>query len=150
ADFPNLWPTPFPGTNRVYRGAGRPSRLVLPVVPTRDGRDEAVLAPAPGGAAPYRLSPDERPWELVQDVLGDRTGLRTLTRGVRVPHPSTRITEEARLELWASNRDPADVTATGKHHRRIVRRDGVTAVDTTCVVRSTATAFHVTIDLRVA
>ena len=38
ADFPNLWPTPFPGANRVHRGAGTPSRLLLPVVPSRRAR----------------------------------------------------------------------------------------------------------------
>ena len=36
ADFPNLWPTPYLGTNRVYRDSGRESYLELPVVPTRD------------------------------------------------------------------------------------------------------------------
>ena len=36
ADFPNLWPTPYNGTNRVYRDSGRVSYLELPVVPTRE------------------------------------------------------------------------------------------------------------------
>ena len=50
ADFPNLWPTPYNGTNRVYRDAGRESYLELPVVPTRD---------APAGELP----PDEMAYE---------------------------------------------------------------------------------------
>ena len=33
ADFPNLWPTPYRATNRVYRGGAHLSRVVLPVVP---------------------------------------------------------------------------------------------------------------------
>jgi hypothetical protein len=98
----------------------------------------------------YRLAPDEQPWELVQDVLGDRTGLRTLTREVKRPSPTTEVTAEARLQVWASNRDPADVSATGDHRWRIVRSHGVTTVDTTCAIRSTEIAFHATIDLRVA
>src|SRR5207247_2064099 len=32
ADFPNLWPTPYRATNRVYRGGTHLSRVVLPVV----------------------------------------------------------------------------------------------------------------------
>ena len=91
ADFPNLWPTPFPGTNRVYRGAGTPSRLLLPVVPIRQPDDEAAPTPAVAPVSPYTLGPDERPWELVHDVLGDRTGLRTVpeTCAARPRRPSS-------------------------------------------------------------
>jgi len=98
---------------------------------------------------PYTLGPDERPWELVHDVLGDRTGLRTVTRDVRRPTPTAELTTEARLSMWASNRDPADVVATGEHRRRFVRADGTITVDTGCTLRSTASAFHLTIDLDV-
>ena len=38
ADFPNVWPTPQPGRNEVHRGAGTPSRLVVPVVLRRGAR----------------------------------------------------------------------------------------------------------------
>jgi putative CocE/NonD family hydrolase len=149
ADFPNLWPTPFPGANRVHRGAGTPSRLLLPVVPSRQPDDEAAPTPAVAPVSPYRLGPDERPWELAHDVLGDRTGLRTVTRDVRRPTPTAELTTEARLSMWASNRDPADVVATGEHRRRFVRAGGTITVDTGCTLRSTASAFHLTIDLDV-
>jgi hypothetical protein len=76
---------------------------------------------------------------VVHDLLNDRTGLKTYTGG------ST--SNYAKLEVWASNRNPAEVVATGKHNRRIVRSDGVITVDTCCTLRSTETAFHVTIDL---
>ena len=149
ADFPNLWPTPFPGTNRVYRGAGAPSRLLLPVLPIQQPIDNARPQPAAASVRPYALGPDERPWELVHDVLGDRTGLRTLTRDVRRPTATAELTSEARLSMWASNRDPADVVATGEHRRRLVRADGTLTVDTGCTLRSTVSAFHLTIDLDV-
>ena len=45
ADWPNVWPTPLPATNYVYRGVGRTSRLILPVVPPQ------------GSAAPPQFSP---------------------------------------------------------------------------------------------
>ena len=131
-------------------GPGAPSRLLLAVVPLKPPRDEAQFKIPPAATHVYHLAPDARPWEVVHDVLGARTGLRTLTREVRRPRPGTEVTAEARLEHWASTRDPADVAATGTHHRRIVRTDGVTTVDTRCALRSTATAFHVTIDLQVA
>jgi hypothetical protein len=85
----------------------------------------------------------------VRDAPGDRTGVRTLTREVERPSPTTEVAAEARPERWASGRDPADAAATGARHRRTVRTDGITTVDTRCAVRSTASAFHVTIDLQV-
>ncbi len=153
ADFPNLWPTPYPGVNRVYRGADHPSLLILPVVPLRktvEGKlptDEAAFERVESPINVYRLSPDEPPWQIIHDVLGDRMGLRTHTAGTSRVSPTTEVTTDAQLEVWASNRNPADVVATGKHHRRIVRNDGTITVDTSCCVRSTETAFHVTIDL---
>jgi len=150
ADFPNLWPTPYAGTNRVYRDAAHPSQLLLPVVPTKDAKNEREFAPSPASVSVYRLSASEPPWEIVHDVLGDRVGLKMRTRSMTRANPNTDITHEASLEVWASNRNPADVVATSKHHRRIVRADGVTTVDTHCCLRSVDTTFHLMIDLNVA
>jgi hypothetical protein len=152
SDFPNLWPTPKPGVNRVHFGPEHPSRLILPVVPPRETSEDFPawnLEPVTVDPAVYRLSPGEPPWEIAQDLLNDRTILRTHTRGTGRANLTTEITNEAKLEVSASNRDPADVVAMGRHHRRIVRADGVTTVDTLCILRSTETAFHVTIDLDV-
>jgi hypothetical protein len=150
SDFPNLWPTPKPGTNRVYHGPEYPSRLILPVVPRAASAQQPDFAAVSSSVGAYQLAPNEAPWEIAQDVLNDRTVLRTHTRGTGRANPTTEITSDAWLEVTASNRDPADVVATGRHHRRIARVDGVTTVDTLCRLRSTATAFHVTIDLNVA
>ena len=59
------------------------------------------------------------------------------------------VTDEGKLDLWACNDRPADVAASGHHHRRIVRRDGIYIIDSGCILRSTETAFHLTIDLRI-
>ena len=155
ADFPNLWPTPYPGINRVYRDTKRPSWLTLPAVPPRNATngnlpaDEATFEPLEVNANVYQLSPDAQPWLIVHDVLGDRTGLQTHTRVTSRVSPTTEVTNDARLEVWAHNCHPADVVAMSRHHRRIVRSDGTTTVDTCCCVKSTETAFHVTIDLHI-
>lgn len=154
ADFPNLWPTPFRGRNRVYRSADRPSRISLPVVPVRaveEGKlpaDEISFG-AGEDAAVYGLAPDEPAWEIVRDVLGNRTGLRMVTRNTGKVSAHMEVTNERRLQLWASDDDPARVSATGRHRRRIVRDDATYVVDSNCIVRSTETAFHVTIDLHI-
>jgi putative CocE/NonD family hydrolase len=154
ADFPNLWPTPYRGTNRLYRDAVRPSCLDLPVLATRS-TDNGVMPPdeidfIPAGAvSPYALAPDERVWEVVSDVLGRRQGLRTQTSGTVRVSSQLAIESERLLEVWASEENPADVSAVGKHLRRIVRQDGVTRVDAVCSLRSTETVFHLTIQLEV-
>jgi hypothetical protein len=155
ADFPNLWPTPYRGKNRVYRSAKQPSRLVLPLVPLRPAQGGGLPANElqfEGGkeAAPYALAPNEPVWQIVHDLLGDRTGLKTVQRGVARVSPTTEVKSERLLELWASNSDPADVVAVGQHLRGIVRQDGVTRVDACCTLKSTETAFHLTIELNIA
>ena len=149
ADFPNVWPTPFPGSNLLYRSQAYPSRLVLPLVRTKPRQDEVTFAPSPTTVGVHQGAPDAPPWEIAHDVLRDRTGLRIVTRDVSRPRPDTEITYDARLDLWASNRDPADVVAKGSHLQRIARPDGITIVDAGCTIRSTETAFHVIIDLHV-
>jgi hypothetical protein len=150
ADFPNVWPTPLPGTNRLYRGAQTPSRLHVPVVPTGTGTDEAEYSPPQEETSEeHRHSPRQAPWEVVHDVLGERVGLKVRTVDVEHPNESTELTSDERLELWASNRDPADVVATAHQHHRFLRDDRVTTVDTDCVLHSTTTAFDVTIQVLV-
>lgn len=155
ADFPNLWPTPYRGTNRVYRDAAHPSRLVLPTVPVRAGASSGALpadelAYAPGEEAEaYALSPDERVWDIVRDVMGQRTGLLMKQRKTSRLGADTEVTNERILDVWASDVDPAEVAAKGRHFRRIVRRDGEIRVDAICSVRSTVDAFHCTTDLAV-
>ena len=150
ADFPNLWPTPYRGANRI----GHASQLVLPLLQSRPAttgelpRDEADFR-AGNEVEVYDLGPHEPPWEIVQDVLGDRTGLNTRERNVVRVSTDMEIENQRQLEVWASNRDPADVVATSQHVRRIVRRDGTTSVDTRCTLKSTVEAFHLSIDLSI-
>ena len=155
ADFPNLWPTPYPGTNRVYRDNGRQSYLELPVVPTRPAPagqlppDEMEYEPSAHPIKYPEVSPREVPWEITQDMMRDRTGLRLYRVDESRASPDMTVKLESRLEVWANNRDPAATTAIGKHLRTITRTDGVINIDTCANVRSTEDAFHVAIDLDV-
>ena len=155
ADFPNLWPTPYHGTNRVYRESGRESYLELPVVPTRHAAagevpsDEMEYEPS---AEPIRypeVSPRVVPWEITQDMMRDRTGLRFHRIDETRASPDMTVKLESMLEVWANKRNPADTTAIGRHLRTITRTDGVINVDTSANVRSTQDAIHVSIELDV-
>ncbi len=155
ADFPNLWPTPYKGTNRLYRDAEHPSQLSLPLIPVRDGDSSNTLPESEIDFNPvddvsvFGLSPDEPVWQIVRDMLGNRVGLQMLRRQTDRISEATEVTNQSKLEAWASNDRPADVVATGHHHRRIVRDDGVYVIDSGCILRSTESAFHLTIDLHI-
>lgn len=131
SDFPNLWPTPYPGRNRLYVGGERLSRLFLPVVPS------AEPTTPPFGLSSVSVSVYDSPldapaWQIVEDVLNDRVCLKLYS-----------------LELWASNRNPAEVSATGKHSRHFSRPGMEVHVETNTTLRSTEEAFHLAIELHV-
>jgi hypothetical protein len=150
ADFPNLWPTPYVGSNSIVHRRKYPSRLTLPISPTRDNKDELAFDPSPSHVEPYHLSPDKPVWEVTHDVMKNHTGVKLHTRGTTQTNGKTEINTESQLTLSASNIDPADVSGIGRHHRKITRTDGETEVSSCYSIRSTATAFHTTIDLTVS
>jgi len=153
ADYPNHWPTPYKGVNTLYRDAARPSSITLPVIPlssAEEPRNAAVkFAHTPTPTPVFSGPPDVVPWEIVTDLLNDRSGLRLDFTFKARAGKSMEVTTQNKFESWASNRDPSDVVVTGKHLRKIARLDGVTTVDTCCTIRSTETAFHVTVDLEI-
>ena len=155
ADFPNLWPTPYNGTNRIYRDTERESYLELPVVPTRhapDGElppDEMEYEPSTEPVKYPAASRDVIPWEIAHDMLRDRTGLRLHRIDENRASSDITVKLESKLEVWADNRNPSDTTAIGQHLRTITRKDGVINVDTCAKVQSTEELINVTIDLDV-
>ncbi|MFT5367034.1 MAG: putative CocE/NonD family hydrolase [Candidatus Latescibacterota bacterium] len=149
ADFPNLWPTPYAGTNTILRGQNYPSRLILPIAPTKDIKNEVAFEPSQTKVKPYHLSPNKPVWEVTQDIMQNRTGVKLHTQNTTQTNETTKITNKSQLTLSASNENPADVSGTGHHHRKITRTDGETEIDSSYTIRSTATAFHTTIDLNI-
>lgn len=155
ADFPNLWPTPYHGTNRVYRESGSESYLELPVVPTRhapEGElppDEMEYESSSDPVKYPEVSSDVIPWEIAHDMLRDRTGLRLHRIDENKASSDIKVTLESKLEVWADNRNPAETEAIGEHFRTITRTDGVINVDTRARVLSTEDAINVSIDLDV-
>jgi len=155
ADFPNLWPTPYDGINRLYMGALRPSRLDLPAVPLRNGAGDALpgnefdLFVPPTANTWYQGEPDNPPWQIVHDLLNDRTGLKLDFVSTYRGGKSMVATRTSKLTVWASNRDPSDVSAVGQHLRTIKRLDGVMNIDTSANLTSTVDSFHLSIQLNV-
>jgi len=148
ADFPNMWPTPLNGANRVYCGGERRSRLILPVVPASSSAPPAFL-PSPSQPAAYGARAEPPPWQVTWDVLGNRVGVNIETSFQSVLNAGVELTREARMRSYVSLRDPADVGITGYQRMRRLTPDMDTDVQARMHMRSTVDAFHLTVELDV-
>jgi hypothetical protein len=149
ADYPNVWPTPLPGANRVYHGAQHTSRLVLPVVPAISSTPAPQFLPSPVPQAPHRPRTDLSPWKITWDVLNNRVGLEMAQSGRSTLRPGLDVESEMQMRSYVSLRDPADVSITGRHRLRRITPEMDVDVHARMQARSTVDAFHLTIDLDV-
>lgn len=148
ADFPNVWPTPQLATSTIFRGPGA-SHLVLPVVPRRGSATPPEFAPS--AATPQRHAAAVHPptWQVRTDVLTGR-----VTSDVRVDvafraSADTVIERQFAAECTVDPRDPAHASAHGWHVNRVSRAGDTIQGRCDTVIRSTASHFHVTIDLEI-
>ena len=137
ADFPNVWPTPERGTNRVLRGGPQPSHLVLPVVPVEGSAEPPHFVSATPRAD--EAVPPPR-WEIVEEVLSGQTRLR-----FEVPRVGGSIVAEASVDRL----NPANASVSGRAVIEQPFAGGIIRVVSETVVQSTATHFHIIVDLEV-
>ena len=137
ADFPNVWPTPERGTNRVLRGGRQPSHLVLPVVPVEGSAEPPHFVSATARAD--EAVPPPR-WEIVEEVLSGQTRLR-----FEVPRVGGSIVAEASVDRL----NPANASVSGRAVIEQPFAGGMIRVVSETVVQSTATHFHIIVDLEV-
>ncbi len=149
ADWPNVWPTPQPATNTVHRGAGHPTRLMLPTVPARGSAAPPEFRPSPIEPERQALRTDRPTWEVVHDALTRRASVRLVEHTTMRTDPSTVVTWEYRLVSEVDPDDPAGASARGRHVSTIHRPSGVTEATSEVTMQATSTHFHVMLELRV-
>jgi putative hydrolase, CocE/NonD family len=137
ADFPNVWPTPERGVNRVFRGAQQPSHIALPVVPIEGSAKPPQFAPAAPKADDGLPLPR---WEIVEEVLSGQTQLR-----YEIPRLGGSIVAEACVD----RHNPANASVAGKAVIEAPFANGMIRSVSETVVQSTATHFHIVVDLKV-
>ena len=147
ADWPNVWPTPQPATNRVFRGDGHPSQLVLPVVPADGSAQPPAFRPSPEGLERHAQRLDPPVWEVVHDALSRRTRVHLLERLSERINETTLVTREYDLTSHVDADNPAGASVRGRHTSTITKPNGLTTATSTVSIQGTATHFHVTIDL---
>jgi uncharacterized protein len=139
SDFPNVWPTPQQGVNRIFRGGGSASRIVLPVVA------EQASAEAPHfGRSEREAHVDLSPatlWETSKDVLRG-------TARVSFKFPGAGdgfVTGEA----TADSANPADASVRSRSMiQQQIAGQQIQSLSNV-VLSSTATHFHLLIGLEI-
>jgi len=117
--WPVIWPSPFPATFVVHRGAAAPSRLELPVVPPAGGRGDQPVPPsrtdppdlawpdpaALDGEGPARA--DSPVWRIDEDVIAGSTTVHVHDGGEAIVPDGRRLYAAETLRMTAWDDDPA-------------------------------------------
>ena len=148
AQWPMLWPTPFPMTTQLLLGGENGSHLVLPVVPPGKGTAPAFLPPAEspvlagfasldtGSASGYGeiSSVDRNP------QTGEVTVTATNTGGYRYPW-GTETYREA-IEHKTSDAHPENTSMVGSHRMEVTLENRVLLWEATLSFTSDLENFH--------
>jgi uncharacterized protein len=149
ADWPNVWPTPQPAVNQVHRGAGRPSRIVLPLVPAAGSAQPPQFLPSPEVLQRHADQLEPPVWDVTSDALSRRARVHLLHRATERINETTVVTREYELNSLADADAPARTSALGRHTTRIRRPNASTEATSSVHIQGTTTHFHVTIDMAV-
>ena len=131
ADFLNVWPTPEPCTNTIYRSAKQPSCITLPIVPPRESEllePDLVLLPP---AQRENLTPPK--FSVSRDIINDTATIAyEMSNG---QHHAARFTVSAQNQATAQ----FGYDYQGRH----------ITVDAQCVTSSDDQAFHHTAEVEI-
>ena len=149
ADWPNVWPTPYPATNQVYWGPENASRLILPVVPA----EGSAVPPAfhPSARTVTRHAEATRPptWQIARDQLTGRNTLHLDHSSSWRVNDTTVIEREASSTFEVTPSRPSEASARGRHFYRIKRPNQQLQARADVGVQATTTHFHLTIEVEV-
>jgi len=151
ADFPNLWPTPEAGSIRVVGASnGFVSRVRLPrVTPADSASAPAPFLPPPALPAVLRSNGEFPRQEITVDQINSTVTARASSgRSVVLPD-GARFDFRSRYECVASAIVPAEATVHGVHTFRRASLGDIIETKADCMLRSSATALHLSISLEV-
>lgn len=152
AYWPVIWPSPHAGLNYLHRGRATPSRLILPVVPPSSTR------PMP---PPFKITPPDlitcgsncsepAVWHIIEDVIQQSVTVTTYGADTaELPNGVSLATSEL-LDLTAYHHDPAHARLYNECIYHLKEHGYETYIRTTGTFRSTATDFHVDVQLSVS
>ncbi|MGH2521722.1 MAG: CocE/NonD family hydrolase [Anaerolineales bacterium] len=151
SDWPTIWPSPLPATNKIYHGRARPSRIILPVAgPSNSPISNPQFQPAIA-LPPRAETRSERPiWRVAEDVVeGVSTVYVRDCHRVRPVGEDFEVEEEQIVEAGASDAHPDRAYAKSLQRISMFQPAGRTDLFGRIALRSTTTQLHVDVELRV-
>ncbi|MCY3775651.1 MAG: CocE/NonD family hydrolase [Candidatus Aminicenantes bacterium] len=138
-DMPNAWPTPKPAVITLHRDSGRPSHLVLPVVPAQNPE-----LPAPGLKRLANADPDDlaqpKEYSITRDLVNNTTTLRLhVVRGT--------FLVDSRFTVSSEN--PARATVNAKAVYTVDRPESKIRVESNELTTSDESSFRYVADVEV-
>ncbi|MBN1315840.1 MAG: CocE/NonD family hydrolase, partial [Anaerolineales bacterium] len=146
ADFPNVWPTPEPSTNRIYFGADL-SRIYLPVVPPEGSASPPEFRPSRSVGEIQSQRTCVPRWEIKHDLLTDRRTVHISSQWEYRINDTTVIECESLIECQVLPSDPAQANARGRYTSRIVRPGWTVEGCSNLSIIGARSHLHITIDL---
>lgn len=147
ADWPNVWPTPEPASNRVFRDSARPSRLVLPVVPAQGSVAPPQFQPSPKAMTSAARAIEPPTWQVIRDQISGRTIVELRCDWTWRVDDRTVLARSASGTFDLEPEHPGHASGRGAHVFRIERPNHWTEARSDVVVQATPTHFDITIDL---
>jgi putative CocE/NonD family hydrolase len=147
ADWPNVWPTPYLATNRVYRGAAHPSRLVLPTVPAGGSAAPPQFQPSASSVRRHAEAAGPRTWRVSRNHLTGRLTADLRYGGSWRVAGATVVERDSSSTFDLDPGDPAGASGRARHVFRVLRPNHETEARADVSVQGTATHFCITIEL---
>ncbi len=150
--WPVIWPSPFVAEYALHLGGATGTRLILPTVPVGDGPlPVPPFKATPAGLRELGSYTGEPPtWRVTDDVIDGTVTVSSSEFGESVmPDGKTSLYTGERLEMTASDADPAHARMHNEVVYRLRDHGSEIRIEASGTTRSTETDFHMNVGLRV-
>ena len=149
--WPAIFPSPYPAVNTLHRGSATPSRLILPVVPIDRKAPKAIeFKTTPPELIEYGSNIAVEPiWQIEEDVIKDTVTVKVVDGDTTTLPDGMTLLESERIAMTAHQHDPAHAQLVNEVTYRLQDHGYDTDIRATGTIRTTATHFHIDIELYV-
>ena len=149
ADFPNMWPTPYPAVSTIYSGPEHTSQLLLPKVPNQGSGINPEFKPSALNKKPFKKAIEPPVWKVTRDMINGRTDVSITSKGGWRISPMTVFKRVSSGLFSVAPDDPAHASGTGRHVSRLVSPGMEIVSESNISIQASTTTFQIVISLLV-